>query len=123
MAVTERTASGDLRIRYDSAWTAVATPIEETLSYAEGLVHISIGCLYQDSVGDLILPTAGSVTIQVKTENTEQWEDISDNQISCPAPDTKTVAGNIKAVKVTPTGILGNDVQLYKLVVTANRGA
>jgi len=120
MALNLESNSSVDRALYKSDVTAVASVVSGNVDPV--LVNVAIGCHFLDSGGDLVLPTSGTVTILVKTENTQQWEAPPNNEIDASAPTTVIVAGNITAVQATPSTVAGGTVQDYQLVVTANRG-
>ena len=120
MGLTLVGGSAATRRIYKSEIAAVAGVISGSID--PSLVNVSIGCQYMDSSGDLVIPTGGTVTILVKTENTLQWEEPPSNVITCATPTTVIVAGNIVEVQATPAAVAGGTVQDYQLVVTANAG-
>jgi len=120
MALTLVGGSGGDRRLYESEVASLATVIEGDID--PSLIKVSIGCLYLDSGGDLVIPTAGTVTIMVKTENTRQWEEIPNNVIDSTVPTTLPVGANIISVQATPSALAGGSIATYQLCVTANKG-
>lgn len=64
-------------------------------------------------------PTAGTVTITVKTRNTNEFIAIQDNVIDATSITVPNWSGNTVQVRSTPSGITG--VTNYQLTVSCNR--
>ncbi len=85
---------------------------------SQGMSHIFIGVQMFNSSGALILDSAGTFTVTVKTVNTEQFEAVVDGVIDATAPTTVSVAANISEVRVVPSAL--SDTVTYKVIVTGN---
>ena len=87
-----------------------------------GYAHVFIGVRMFDSVGTQIsVATAGTFTVDVKTLTTELFEAPPTPTIDATAPLTISVAGNVRQVRVVPTGVVGNDVTTWRVVVICNK--
>ena len=74
---------------------------------------------FSDSAGATpIVPSAGIVTIEIKTINTNLFEPVLGGIIDVRSPTTVSWAANTKEIKAIPSGI--TVVAYYKLVVTYN---
>lgn len=66
-----------------------------------------------------VVPSTGSLLLEVQTVNsTPVFEAVPSNIIDASAPSTLSWAANTKAVRITPSGVVG--AVYYKLVVTCN---
>lgn len=83
-----------------------------------GMSHVFIGVQMFNSSGALIIDSAGTFTITVKTVNTEQYEAVSGGVIDATDPSTVSVAANISEIKVVPAAL--SDTVTYKVIVTGN---
>lgn len=80
--------------------------------------NVQIGIQMFDVGGDLILDSAGTVTVTYQTVNTKQYEATS-GAIDATAPDTLAVSGNLFKIKAVPA--LLSDTVTWRVVATANR--
>lgn len=69
--------------------------------------------------GVRVSPSSGTVTITVKTRNTDEFIDIIDNIILANSITVPNWSGNTIAVRSTPASIVG--ATDYRLTVTCNR--
>lgn len=111
-----------------SAMATVATTIELDLSDGIlGLPHVFVGVQQYDGPDPesdtLTVAGSGSYTLNVATHETQLFEAPSDSNILAATPDTKSVQGNIRKVKITPASISGGSPAPthYRVVVIANR--
>ena len=81
--------------------------------------HNFLGVQMFNSGGALVLASAGSFAVKVKTVNTMQFEDPPIATISGGAPVTLDWGANTVEVQVIPTGLTGVDT--WKVIVTSNR--
>ena len=62
---------------------------------------------YSDAVGTPVAPTAGTVTVEVLDEATNQWTAATGSPLTASAITSKaTYTGNITAVRATGSGVL-----------------
>lgn len=87
---------------------------------SEGMSHVFIGVQMFDVGGALIVDSAGTFTVTVKTANTQQWEAVTDGVIDATAPTTVSVAANIAEIRVVPAAL--SSTVTYKVIVTGNGG-
>ncbi len=82
--------------------------------------HCFIGVQFFSDSDGLIpaVPTIGTVFIQVKTLNTQVFEDPPANIIEASAITTVSWAANTVSVRATPSGV--DVATYYKVVVTCN---
>lgn len=72
-----------------------------------------------NSGGVRVSPSAGTVTITVKTKNTAEFVSVANNAIDATALTVPDWFGNTVAVRATPSGIVG--AVNYRLVASCNR--
>ena len=119
--ITTLTKSGSTLL-YESYLSDPADPAADTVEMfglSGALTHCFIGVQMFDGGGALIVASAGSYAVAVRTLNTRQFETPPSSSIDATAPATLSVAGNIEAVRVTPTGVTG--VVTMRVFVTCNR--
>lgn len=101
--------------------SASATPADtvllDDLHYC--FPHNFLGVQMFDAQGDRVVASAGEFQIQVKTLNTQVYEDVPEPAIDATAPTTVSWDGNTTGVRVVPSGV--TDVASWKLVLTMNR--
>jgi len=102
--------------------TPIADPIVINglvMEYPNGFVGVQF---FSDAAGTVsAVPTAGSLTAQIKTINTGLFEDFNGNVIDASHPRTLNWTANATDFQITPTGI---DVAThYKVIVTINENA
>lgn len=85
----------------------------------EHLTHHFIGIKQYDVAGALDIATAGTYTVTVQTQNSEQEEAVSGSPIDATAPVTLNFAGNVKKITVTPAGITGDPTE-FEVVLTSH---
>lgn len=104
--MTDYTASGGGTIQTSDKVNPGDTV--EMLDLPQGLSHSFIGIQMFDAGGALVVATAGTVLIDVKTHNTLQYEAIDDGPtITAATPTTSSVGTPLSALRVTPTGLTG----------------
>jgi hypothetical protein len=93
----------------ESALTPVATVIELLNDFRPWAPHVFVGVRFFDGAGAEVVPSAGTVTYNVKPITTGQYEPLSAGNVAQAAtPETKTVsAPPILGIKATPSGIVG----------------
>lgn len=75
---------------------------------------------FSDAAGTIpVTPGAGTVTLTVKTLNSNVFETFTGNTITAATPTTVPFTGNVKEVLATPSGV--TTASYYKVVVTCNR--
>lgn len=95
----------DIRI-LNSDVEAVADTIELE-GVAPSIPHTFIGVKFWTSAAGTTLatPGAGTVTVQVRTINSQIFEDIPDNVIDATGATTISVNGNVEEIRLVPAGI------------------
>ena len=86
--------------------------------------HFFLGITFY-AAGSVVSPTAGTFTIEVETwNNPGVWQavDSGTDVDATAALSTLSVAGNVKAVRYTPTSVSGNSVDEVVLRTSANQG-
>lgn len=117
--MSARRGTNKLLTVYESDVVAVGETIELD-GLDMGRPHCFVGAqFFSDAAGTTpAVPTAGTVTISVKTFNTQVYEPVADPVITASAPTTRSWSGNSIAVKAVPADI---DVAThYKIVATCN---
>lgn len=110
-------------INFRTKYVSDAATASDTVTLSglqEELPHCFLGVQMFNANGTLVLASAGSFAVTVKTLNTEQFEDPPDPTIDATAPTTVSWDGNTVGVSVTPTGVA--DVVTWKVVATFNQG-
>lgn len=95
----------------------VASTIEHLTLYDYTRCFASVDFFDASSVR--VAPSAGTVTITVKTINTNEFIAVMDNVIDATNITVPDWAGNTVAVRATPAGITG--ATTYQLTVSCNR--
>ncbi len=73
-----------------------------------------------DGLGDLVVASAGTFLVKIKTLNTLQFETIeAGGIIDATEPNTVDWASNTEAIQVVPTDLAG--VTTWRVFVTQNR--
>ena len=98
---------------------AQPTDSVEIANMADELTHCFLGVQMFDANGDLVVGSAGTFAIKVKTDDTKQWEDPPETSIDATAPDTIGWDGNTTDVQVIPTGLAG--VTTWRVHTTFNQ--
>ena len=106
---------GQTFVWYESA--TVANPITINTLYDYTRCFASVDFL--NSSGVRVTPGAGTVTITVKTRNTNEFVTIQNNVIDATAISVPNWAGNTIAVRATPAGV--TVATNYQLTVSCNR--
>jgi hypothetical protein len=103
----------------ESPVTAIATPIILS-GLDQTRPHCFAGVQFFSDAGGTTpaTPTTGTVTVEIKSINTELFEPAPGGTIIADAPTTISWAANTLAVQVTPAAV--DVASHYKLVVTCN---
>lgn len=106
------------RVRSDPANPADSVEVTENLNSAAA--HSFLGVQMFDGGGSLVVASAGSFLVKVKTTNTQQFELLgAGGVIDATAPTTVDWSANTVAVQVVPTGLAG--VTTWRVFITQNR--
>jgi hypothetical protein len=104
---------------HESAVTDIDTTIT-MLGLDMGRPHCFVGVqFFSDSAGTTpVVPTLGTVTVKIKTYNTQRFELMPESTINAGDPTTISWAANTVAIEVIPSSI--DVASYYKAVLTAN---
>lgn len=110
--------SDDIYEQVISSAIAAADTLILEAPLTAGLSHIFVGVQMFDAQGALLVDSAGTFTVTVKTVNTQQWEAVPDGVIDATAPATVDFAANLADIRVVPAAL--SSTITYKVIVTGN---
>ena len=102
----------------------VADTFEATDLYGNShLTHCFLGVVFYESDGTTVAtPTAGTLTVSVRTENNPgAWDSPETSSIDATDPQTVDFAANTTGIRVVPSGVTGGSADHYRVVMTRNQ--
>lgn len=104
---------------FESDRTAITETIVLTLSPARA--HSFAGIRYFNASGTQVTPTAGTVLIEARHVTNNMYSTVVRGTLDATRTGVEAEwGGNASSARATPTGIAGNGVTTYQLVVVQN---